>query len=189
MQTFLRALSEAGGTATTQIPGQPVKFNLKETGKRGWQDWRYFTFEGTAALTDQPDASTRIDLSITCPSSYFLYAAGCAIVALLFAVLIIPGFGLLLWLVGMLGIGWAVYQATSVYPEELTDRVVSRIPGVISVSSVTPVAPTAPVAPPPPASSGNSVADQLKKLGELHAAGILTEAEFAAKKADLLKRL
>jgi len=31
--------------------------------------------------------------------------------------------------------------------------------------------------------------DQLKKLAELHAAGILTDDEFAAKKADLLDRM
>ncbi|MCD2263254.1 SHOCT domain-containing protein [Dietzia aurantiaca] len=31
--------------------------------------------------------------------------------------------------------------------------------------------------------------DQLRKLGELHEAGILTDDEFAAKKADLLGRL
>ena len=33
------------------------------------------------------------------------------------------------------------------------------------------------------------VADQLKKLAELHAAGVLTDEEFAAKKADLLNRM
>jgi hypothetical protein len=33
------------------------------------------------------------------------------------------------------------------------------------------------------------VADQLRKLGELHAAGILTDAEFTAKKTELLDRL
>nr|WP_284501114.1 SHOCT domain-containing protein [Bowdeniella massiliensis] len=31
--------------------------------------------------------------------------------------------------------------------------------------------------------------DQLRKLGELRDAGVLTEAEFEAKKADLLGRL
>jgi hypothetical protein len=31
--------------------------------------------------------------------------------------------------------------------------------------------------------------DQTKKLGELHAAGILTDSEFATKKAELLTRL
>jgi len=193
-QTFLQALTDAGGTATTQIPGQPIKFNLKDAGKRGWQDWRYFTYEGTAVLSNQPDAATRIDLMIACPPSYILYAGGCALVGLLIALLLIPGFGLLLWLIALFGVGWAIYQATSVYPDELLDRIVSRIPGIITISS-TPSAPvppgavpTAPVSP-PPVSNGNAVADQLKKLAELHTAGVLTDAEFTAKKAELLKRL
>ena len=50
----------------------------------------------------------------------------------------------------------------------------------------------APPASPAPARSdagGSAIMDQLKKLGELHAAGILTDSEFASKKADLLSRL
>jgi hypothetical protein len=43
-------------------------------------------------------------------------------------------------------------------------------------------------APPPPAPtpSANDTLDQLQKLGELKAAGVLTEAEFAAQKAKIL---
>ena len=41
-------------------------------------------------------------------------------------------------------------------------------------------------APPPPAPSANDTLDQLKQLGELKAAGVLTEAEFAAQKAKIL---
>lgn len=48
--------------------------------------------------------------------------------------------------------------------------------------------PTAP-APPPPAASPPDVMAQLKSLGELRDAGVLTEEEFAAKKAELLKRV
>jgi hypothetical protein len=33
------------------------------------------------------------------------------------------------------------------------------------------------------------IVDQIRKLGELHEDGILTEEEFAAKKAELLSRL
>lgn len=33
------------------------------------------------------------------------------------------------------------------------------------------------------------IVDQIRKLAELHEAGILTEEEFAAKKAELLARL
>ena len=36
---------------------------------------------------------------------------------------------------------------------------------------------------------GENVAEKLKQLGELHAAGVLTQEEFEAKKAELLDRL
>lgn len=37
--------------------------------------------------------------------------------------------------------------------------------------------------------AANDIAEQIKKVAELHAEGILTDDEFAAKKADLLKRI
>jgi hypothetical protein len=44
-----------------------------------------------------------------------------------------------------------------------------------------------PPPPPPPASSGSGdMLEQLKTLGELKAAGVLTEEEFAAQKAKIL---
>jgi Short C-terminal domain len=48
--------------------------------------------------------------------------------------------------------------------------------------------PPAPVAPAAPAAApaGGIDMEQLKKLGDLHAAGILTDEEFAAAKAKLL---
>lgn len=39
------------------------------------------------------------------------------------------------------------------------------------------------------APAATDLADQLKKLAELHAAGILTDDEFATKKTDLLDRI
>jgi len=51
-------------------------------------------------------------------------------------------------------------------------------------ASDAPVAAAAAAAPTPVLS--DAAFDQLKKLGELHDAGILTEEEFAAKKAQLL---
>jgi hypothetical protein len=41
-------------------------------------------------------------------------------------------------------------------------------------------------APPPPAADEPDMLEQLQKLGELRAAGVLTEAEFAAQKAKIL---
>jgi hypothetical protein len=39
---------------------------------------------------------------------------------------------------------------------------------------------------PPPAAEAPDMLEQLQKLGELRAAGVLTEAEFAAQKAKIL---
>lgn len=50
-------------------------------------------------------------------------------------------------------------------------------------------APAPVAAPEPAASSGPSVMDQIAQLGQLHDAGILTDEEFTAKKADLLAKL
>lgn len=44
----------------------------------------------------------------------------------------------------------------------------------------------APPPPPPAAPAGESMIDELRQLGELHAQGILTDEEFAAQKAKLL---
>ena len=48
---------------------------------------------------------------------------------------------------------------------------------------------TAPMAPAPAAPAEPSVMDQIAQLGQFHDAGILTDEEFAAKKADLLAKL
>lgn len=39
------------------------------------------------------------------------------------------------------------------------------------------------------ASAGHEIPDQIRELGELRDAGLLTEEEFAAKKAELLERM
>lgn len=41
----------------------------------------------------------------------------------------------------------------------------------------------------PAAAAGPDLLDQIRKLAELHAAGILTDEEFSAKEAELLARM
>lgn len=52
----------------------------------------------------------------------------------------------------------------------------------------TPVATTQPL-PPPPASPQGDPAEQLRKLADLHQSGLLTDEEFALKRAALIERL
>ncbi len=59
----------------------------------------------------------------------------------------------------------------------------------VPMAAPPPVAPAPPVAPPPPAApaaAGNDLIEQLERLGQLRAAGVLTEAEFEAQKARIL---
>jgi hypothetical protein len=69
-------------------------------------------------------------------------------------------------------------SAGKTFAETVRDRISNRVSG----SSTTPtVAPTAVGQP--------DLFEQIRKLGELRDAGILTEEEFAAKKTDLMGRL
>lgn len=64
--------------------------------------------------------------------------------------------------------------------KEIVDRIRARLaPGETSV------APTAPAAEP----AGPDLIDQIKRLGALHSAGVLSDEEFSSKKAELLARM
>ena len=64
----------------------------------------------------------------------------------------------------------------------LSDRVVDLAQSVVARNRSHPVGEAG-------ASAANDVTDQIAKLAALHAQGILTDEEFADKKAELLKRL
>jgi uncharacterized OB-fold protein len=68
-----------------------------------------------------------------------------------------------------------------------TDRELARFTEVVRAAMRGSESPGSAVTDPAPTQP--DVMDQLRKLGELHAAGVLTEDEFAAKKAELLRRL
>ncbi len=74
-------------------------------------------------------------------------------------------------------------------PVELTS--LRRVPDANSLAAVEPVAPleeTHAPGPPGPATR-HDVLDTIDRLAELHRRGVLTEAEFMSKKAELLGRL
>jgi hypothetical protein len=62
--------------------------------------------------------------------------------------------------------------------------------GTARTAAVQPAAPHAPASPVAPAEAPSAdVLEQLRRLGELRGAGFLTDAEFEAKKAELLGRI
>ena len=82
-----------------------------------------------------------------------------------------------------------IEQHTGVDPEELTDEELEQAMGELGIEpqQVTEDDQEHPdSAAPAPGGGGGSDLDELAKLGELHAQGILTDEEFAAKKAQIL---
>lgn len=85
-----------------------------------------------------------------------------------------------------------IEQSTGVDPEEMTDEELAQAMDQLGIpkEKVTAddqqqtgaAAPTAAA----PASGGGTDLEQLQQLGDLHAQGILTDEEFAAKKAQIL---
>ena len=97
-----------------------------------------------------------------------------------------------------------VVTKPKVWREALSPNVEPASPQAAASASVAPppAAEPEPVAPPPtvekptettkpsaPTTSQPNVIDQLKRLHELHRTGVLTDAEFESKKAELLDRL
>jgi hypothetical protein len=88
---------------------------------------------------------------------------------------------------------FAVESLPLVSPAETTPSAPGPAADPASAARPAPAQPTGPAAPPERASSAGTGADAvlaaLGRLGDLHQRGILTDEEFAAKKAELLSRL
>ena len=93
-----------------------------------------------------------------------------------------------------------IEEHTGIPPEELEDEDLEQAMDELGIEKQTitdadqeagteggEAAASAPAAPPAaPSASGGDDLDQLKKLADLHDAGILTDEEFEAKKAQIL---
>lgn len=78
-----------------------------------------------------------------------------------------------------------IQQHTGVPPEELEDADLERAMDELGIDKVT-VSSADQETGAPSASGTDSTLDELKKLGELHTGGVLTDEEFAAMKIKLL---
>ena len=195
---FADAVRAAGGTVSSQLPGQPIRFTIKRPGNL-WEG-KNTPYEGTANLVPLNAAQTRIDVTVSCAAMFYVYLGLGVLFLFLFAYWLSP----LFLLVGLVAVVWSAFQAAGPWAQEVANHVIAALPsaatavagGSAPAATITaaPVAAASPavnpVAPPASGAAGTvDVADELKKLGELHATGVLTDDEFQAKKAELLKRL
>jgi hypothetical protein len=186
------AVRAAGGTISSQVPGQPIRFTIKRPGNI-WEG-KNTPYDGTANLIPMSETQTRIDVTLSCSTMFYLYLGLGVIFIFLFAYWLSPLFILL----GLAAIVWSAFNASGPWAQQVANQVVAALPAVAAAGPAAAItAPPAPVVPPrPPVSAHASdspapvdIADELKKLGELHATGVLTDEEFQVKKTELLKRL
>lgn len=194
---FADAVRAAGGTVSSQFPGQPIRFTIKRPGTI-WEG-KNTPYEGTANLVPLSAGQTRIDVVVSCSPMFYLYLGLGVIFVFLFAYWLSP----LIVLLGLVAVVWSAFQAAGPWAQEVANHVIAALPtAAIAVAGAS--APATPFTAAPalaspaanpasphvsdPAGSAD-VVDQLKKLGDLHATGVLTDEEFQAKKAELLKRL
>jgi Short C-terminal domain len=195
---FADAVRAAGGTVSSQLPGQPIRFTIKRPGNI-WEG-KNTPYEGTANLVPLSAGQTRIDVAVSCSAMFYLYLGLGVIFVFLLAYWLSP----LIVLLGLVAVVWSAFQAAGPWAQEVANHVIAALPSaaiaVAGASAPAPAATAAPAAATSPAANpapphvsdpvgSADVADQLKKLGELHATGVLTDEEFQTKKAELLKRL
>jgi hypothetical protein len=73
--------------------------------------------------------------------------------------------------------------------EEIRDLISERSEAIRKTVRIEGFAPGAPASPPNAQTGSTAGLEQLKALGELHKAGVLSDEEFSAKKAEILGRI
>lgn len=176
------AVTGAGGKISSQLPGQPVRFTIKGRDGDGWLK-RISAYAGVAHLAPGSPGQTRVDVAVRAREIDVAAAVIVPIVTVLFLGFMPtpwPMFNLVMIFVAL---GWGAYLSYlqfSMWPQEHLDRI---------VAALAPATGTAWGSVESQHSMGSDAAEQLKKLGELRATGVLTDAEFNSKKAELLKRI
>jgi hypothetical protein len=177
-QAFESAMATLGGTNISRLPNG---FSVQRVGGS------LFEATGTAALTPLDATRTRIDVVVPMPTNSKIIAIPCWIAA---AIVLAIGFTLpptAAWWINsvfiacMLG-GLIAQSAGELASVELCWMIIA---GFMPCSA----RPISVVATPASTPATVDVTDQLKTLAQLHRDGILTDAEFEAKKAELLKRM
>jgi len=194
------AVRAAGGMVSSSVPGEPMRFTIKRVGS--WRDNKNTPYEGTARIFAVNAAQSRVDVETSLAGIFYVYM-GLTFLACLLLTFFLFYVGIIPLLIAIVACIYLTVMAQGSWAQEMADTIVAGLPAAAHVTPQIPASPppaaTAPLpaappqsaSPPPataPAQSG-SVMEDLKKLGELHSAGVLTDAEFEAKKAELLKRV
>lgn len=189
------ALQAASAALGTQSPPALIEFTF--TRKDVDTGSVEVAMPGRAVIAPAGDGHATVTLSIEPATQLILYAAGLGLAGLLFGGFL---FGSLsnLWFLVVLGaeayLFWSIFNK---WPHDALAAIHAKMGASDKVSGGAVVSqPAAPIFTPPPstgakAGSANAadIAEQIRHLAELRDQGHLTQEEFDAKKAELLKRI
>lgn len=207
----LAAVQSMGGEVRANHPGQMLSCvlkwkNLWITGGMGIAYDTDITVEPAGADMTTVRVSPKVDWS----STVMLFVVG--LVLFVLVIMLNPLLMMVFMLLAIAGSALTAWGLSSMGPKELAEKLFAQLPVTAGVgfapaarpsaptpTSPTPTSPTptpskppsAPEKPAPAAAADEEedVMDRIAKLASLRDAGAITEAEFDAKKAELLARI
>lgn len=131
------AVTAAGGTISSQIPGQPVRFSLTRACDY-WRDGcKSMTYDGTARLTSTGAGHTRIAIELNPASKHIFGWVVTFLLILFFGQYVLGIFGQFGFFIGiglLIYIGWQAFQAMGPSAREMMDTLLSRLAPLAVVS-------------------------------------------------------
>lgn len=192
MQSFMNAVTYMGGSVTSMNPARPVEFKVRRSGNLGGYGAPY---NGTANFVPMGPSQTKILVEIN-PAIWFAgfsIAGAIAVIFLAGALTQNEETTMLVTLILLPVTAVMLYLYYRPWRTQVIDKLQAGVHGTMPAYEAAQPAPSPPPPSPAPAtaapSTSASVADQLRQLNELKEQGLITEEEFNAKKAELLKRL
>lgn len=119
---FADAVRAAGGTVSSPLPGQPIRFTIKRPGNI-WEG-KNTPYEGTANFVPLSAGQTRIDVAVSCSAMFYVYLGLGVIFVFLFAYWVSP----LIVLLGLVAVVWSAFQAAGPWAQEVANYVIAALP-------------------------------------------------------------
>jgi hypothetical protein len=181
-KTFESAMAMLGGTQISRLSNG---FSIQHVGTGPFQ------VSGTAILAPLDATRTCVDVVVPMPPSAKIALTASWVVMAILVLIIATNFNTA-WRWWWLGPTFGICGFVGVFSISLgqlaSNELYWRIVAGFMPSNVRPIN-VMPTPGTPQATSGVDIPDQLKALGQLRRDGVLSDAEFEAKKAELLKRM
>jgi len=185
-----KALQASGVVVISQTPPAHIEFSLTR------KDMETGTIDaimpGRALVAAAEDGQATVTVIIDPATQFILYAVAFGLAALLLGGFMFTSFNGLWFLMVVAGEAYLFWAIFNRWPSDALIKIRTKMQASPAVSGgATIVEPIAPIFSPTATArpAGGDIADQIRKLAELRDQGHITQQEFDAKKAELLKRI